>query len=129
MPREARRLDLAIARCSRLAQQQQIRRAGRAEIQKAYEQWRENFIKRPLAELKKESQALQRPLQQPERQRLEQSRQRLSAPDVPNAVALFQRGYQALLAQPSGDSKTTEILKPWLPRQEDLVDPRRRPTP
>jgi hypothetical protein len=122
MPREARRLDLAIARCSRLAQQQQIRRAGRAEVQKAYEQWRQDFIKRPLAELRKESQALQCPAQQPPRQRLEQARQRLHPPDVANAVALFRRGYEAIAVLPGKDSKTADVLKPWIGKEEQLVD-------
>ncbi len=39
MPWDPHQLDLAITRCGQLARQQQIHRAGRAEIQKAYDLW------------------------------------------------------------------------------------------
>ena len=122
LPREARRLDLAIARCYRLAQQQQIRRAGRAEIQRAYEQWREDFIKRPLAQLRKESQALARPGQQPDRARLEKARHQVRPPDAETAVALFRRGYDALVALGEKEDKTLKTLQPWLGKETQLVE-------
>ncbi len=122
MPREARRLDQAIVRCARLAQQQHIRKAGRAETQKAYEQWRENFVKKPLADLKKESQSLQHPAQQPELQRLEQARQRIRTPEVATAADHLRRGYAALLTLSPKDAKSTDCLKPWVGKEEQLVD-------
>lgn len=47
MPRNARRLEKAVERCSRLAYAQEIRRAERQEIRRAYLDWRKSFIDRP----------------------------------------------------------------------------------
>ncbi len=121
MPREVRRLEQAITRCSRLAQLQQIRKAGREEIQKAYEQWRRDFIQRPLAELKKESQSLALPAQASERQRLENERQHIPTPEISRATALFRQGYEAFTAMADKEDNTHQVLKNWIGKEEDLV--------
>ncbi len=121
MPREVRRLEQAITRCSRLAQLQQMRRAGREEIQKAYEQWRRDFVQRPLAELKKESQALALPAQAAERPRLENARQHIPAPDIAKATAFFRQGYEAFTAMADKADNTHQFLKNWIGREEALV--------
>jgi hypothetical protein len=121
MPREVRRLEQAITRCSRLAQLQQMRRAGREEIQRAYEQWRRDFVQRPLAELKKESQALALPAQAAERPRLEDARQHIPAPDIAKATALFRQGYEAFTAMADKADNTHQVLKNWIGTEEDLV--------
>jgi hypothetical protein len=121
MPRGVRRLEQAITRCSRLAQLQQIRRAGREETQKAYEQWRRDFIQRPLAELKKESQALALPAQATERQRLENARQQIATPEISKATALFRQGYEAFTAVADKADNTHQVLKNWIGKEEDLV--------
>jgi hypothetical protein len=47
MPRDARRLEKAVERCSRLAYAQEIRRIEREEIRRAYLDWRKSFLDRP----------------------------------------------------------------------------------
>jgi hypothetical protein len=47
MPRNARRLEKAVERCSRLAYSQEIRRIQREEIRRAYLDWRKAFLDRP----------------------------------------------------------------------------------
>ncbi len=47
MPRDARRLEKAVERCSRLAYSQEIRRIEREEIRRAYLDWRRSFLERP----------------------------------------------------------------------------------
>jgi hypothetical protein len=49
MPRDARRLEKAVERCSRLAYAQEIRRIEREEIRRAYLDWRKSFLERPAA--------------------------------------------------------------------------------
>jgi hypothetical protein len=121
MPREVHRLEQAMTRCSRLAQLQQIRRAGREEIQRAYEQWRRDFVQRPLAQLKKESQKLALPAQAAERKRLEGVRQKITTPDIAKATALFRQGYEAFTALSDKGDSTHQVLKKWIGKEEDLV--------
>ena len=120
MPREARRLDQAIIRCTRLAYQQELRRAGREAIQKAYERWRQEFIQKPIAQLKQESTALARPAQQAERSRLETAQARIPVPDINAATAVFLRGYQSLASLP-GETKTIASVSAWLGKEGELV--------
>jgi hypothetical protein len=121
MPREARRLDQAITRCARLAQQQQMRKAGRDEIQRAYEQWRRDFIQKPLAQLKRDSQALQHPAQQADRPKLDKARQNIRLPDSAASADVFRRGYAALAASGTKEIKTTDSLRSWIGKEEQLV--------
>jgi hypothetical protein len=119
MPKEARRLDLAIVRCARLAQLQQLRKAEREQIKKAYDRWHADFIKRPLADLKKESQELARPAQQAARPTLEKAKAALQLADTSAAVSVFRRGYTALA---DGNSKDDlAALRPWVGKEEHLV--------
>jgi hypothetical protein len=121
MPRQARRLDQAVTRCTRLAYQQQIRRAGRAEIQKAYDQWRSDFIQKPLAALKRQGQELRSPKQEQGRERLDKLRDQVQAPDLPTALATLLRGYKACLELPE-KAALGETLRPWLGKEDQLVD-------
>jgi len=119
MPKEARRLDLAIVRCARLAQVQQLRKAEREQIRKAYDRWYADFIKKPLADLKKENKDLARPPQQAARPTLEKAKAALRPEDASAAVAVFRRGYAALA---DGNSKADlAILQPWLGKEDQLV--------
>ena len=120
MPREARRLDQAVTRCARLAYQQQLRRAGREAIQKAYDQWRQEYIQNPIDRLKQESSALARPAQQAEHSRLDTARARIPLPDNNAATAVFLRGYQALASIP-GETKTIASVSAWLGKEDELV--------
>jgi hypothetical protein len=120
MPRQARRLDQAVTRCTRLAYQQQIRRAGRAAIQKAYEQWRQEHIEKPIGHLKQQSSALARPAQEAERSRIATAQARIPLPDSKGAAAIFLRGYQALAGQPT-EAKTIASLSAWLGKEDELV--------
>jgi hypothetical protein len=121
MPREARRLDKAVTRCARLAKQQQVWKAGRAEVQRAYEQWRKEFIQKPRAELAKQREALALPAQQAERPKVERARERIRLPDPASPAAAFRLGYQALAANPGKESGAVDLLRPWVGREEQLV--------
>ena len=46
---QARRLEKAVERCSRLAYSQEARRITREEVGRAYADWRKAFIERPIA--------------------------------------------------------------------------------
>jgi hypothetical protein len=119
MPKEARRLDLAIVRCARLAHVQQLRKAEREQIKKAYDRWYADFIKKPLADLKKESENLARPPQQAARPTLEKAKAALRPEDASAAIAVFRRGYAAIA---DGNSKADlAILQPWLGKEDQLV--------
>jgi hypothetical protein len=121
MPREARRLDQAITRCARLANQQQIWRAGHAATQNAYEQWHKNHIEQPIAQLKNASRALERPVQQAELGRLDQAQSRIRLPDEQAAAELFRRGYQALVTRPDCEPKTLARVSTWVGKEDELV--------
>ncbi len=47
LPHNARRLEKAVERCSRLAYSQEIRRIEREEVRRAYLDWRRSFVERP----------------------------------------------------------------------------------
>ena len=119
MPKEARRLDLAIVRCARLAHLQQLRKSEREQIKKAYDRWHADFIKKPLADLKKEAKELARPPQQAARPTLEKAKAALRLEDRSEAVAVFRRGYAALADENSKDDLAT--LQPWLGKEDQLV--------
>ena len=119
MPKEARRLDLAIVRCARLAHLQQLRKAEREHIKKAYDRWHADFIKKPLADLKKESKDLARPPQQAACPALEKAKAALQQADAVTAVAVFRRGYAAVA---DGNSKEDlAALQPWFGKEEQLI--------
>jgi hypothetical protein len=121
MPTEARRLDQAIVRCARLAQQQHLRKAGRAEVQRAYEQWRQEYIKKPLAELRKDSQALARPEQQTELSKIDRAQARIQNPDLQAATAAFRRGHEALAALHGAEARTIAAVTTWVGKEDALV--------
>ena len=122
MPQDARRLEQAMLRCSRLAQLQRVRQAGRAAVQQAYEAWRADFIKKPLADLKQQREELRRPEQQAGRERLEQGRVKIRAPEVVSAAVLLRRGRDACSILGQKEAKTTEVLRVWRGREEELVE-------
>jgi hypothetical protein len=95
MPREVRRLEMAIYRCARLAQRQAIYREEKQAITTAYQNWREQFIKKPLDELKRQSGALSLPTQEEGRGRLAEVIQQINPTDaeITNAVALLSDNY------------------------------------
>lgn len=121
MPTEARRLDQETVRCARLAQQQHIWQAGRTEVQKAYERWRQEYIQRPLADLRKESQALERPEQQMERGKLERAQAKIQDSDLQAATAAFRRGHEALATLPGVETKTIAAVSAWVGKKDELV--------
>jgi hypothetical protein len=119
MPKQARRLDLAIVRCARLAHLQQLRKSEREQIKKAYDRWHADFIKKPLADLKKESKDLARPPQQAALPALEKAKAALRVADASAAVAVFRRGHAAVA---DGNSKDDlAALRPWLGKEEQLL--------
>ena len=119
MPKEARRLDLAIVRCARLAQVQQLRKSEREQIKKAYDRWHADFIRKPLADIKKESKDLTRPPQQAAHPALEKAKAALRLEDKSAAVAVFRRGYAALADENSKDDLAA--LRPWIGKEEQLI--------
>jgi hypothetical protein len=63
MPRQARRLSKACERCIRLAQQQESRQAGRDAVRQAYLEWRRDYVDKPLAELHRKADEVERQAQ------------------------------------------------------------------
>jgi hypothetical protein len=98
---------------------QQLRKAEREHIKKAYDRWHADFIKKPLADLKKESKDLAQPQEQATRPTLERAKAALQLADASAAVAVFRRGHAALA---DGNSKADlSILQPWLGKEDQLV--------
>ena len=120
MPREAHLIQVAITRCVRLAHRAKLRRAARAEIRKAYDRWRQEFIQKPIAQLKKESSELKRPAQQAQRERLDAAQARIRLPDRNVATAVYRRGYQALAGLAS-EAKTLATVSAWVGKEDELV--------
>ncbi len=120
MPREAHLIQVAITRCARFAHRARLRRAARAEIRKAYDRWRQEFIKKPIAQLKQESRELKRPAQQAQRERLDAAQARIRLPDRNAATAVYRRGYQAL-ASLASEAKTLAIVSAWVGKDDELV--------
>jgi hypothetical protein len=118
LPREARRLEQAVQRCSRLAYSQEIRRITREEITRAYVDWKKTFIERPTAELERLAERLERPEQADGRARVDDARTRVQLGDVAVARGMYERGYAALTAL--GRPEAT-ALRAWAGREEDLV--------
>jgi hypothetical protein len=119
MPKEARRLDLAVVRCARLAHLQQLRKAEREHIKRAYDRWHADFIKKPLADLNRESKDLARPPQQAARPLLEKAKAAIRLEDRSAAVEVFRRGYAALSYENSKEDLAT--LQPWVGKEEQLI--------
>ena len=135
MPRDARRLDQALSRCSKLARRQEMRREGREVIKRAYDQWRENNV-RPIQDLKKAALGNQ-PIQEKPGQvpgtvvpppasaelRVPRDVQRpeLKPEEVENAVSLYRRGLAACLVLQPKEQKITQALLPWKGKEEQLI--------
>jgi hypothetical protein len=118
LPREARRLEEAVRRCSRLAYSQEIRRITREEITRAYVDWKKAFVERPTAELERMAARLERPEQAEGRARVDSARDRLQLGDIAAARMMYERGYAALQALGRPEAAA---LRPWAGREEDLV--------
>jgi hypothetical protein len=118
LPREARRIEKAIERCTRLAHQQEIRRVTRDEVRRAYQEWKRDFVAKPIAELKRQAADLERPTQLKDRPRVEAAQKKLRIDDLGRATAAYRRGYEALARlQPENAAK----LRPWVGKEEQLV--------
>jgi len=120
MPREARLIQVAITRCVRLAHRAKLRRAARAEIRKAYDRWHQEFIQKPIAQLKQERSELKHPVQQAQRGRLDAAQARIQLPDRNAATAVYRRGHQAL-ARLASEAKTLSTVSPWVGKEDELV--------
>ena len=114
MPREARRLEKAVERCSRLAFSQEARRITREEVGRAYADWRKAFIERPTAEIQVRAAtgpAAGSPGIDPK-----------SGPTPPDGLsgarAMYEKGYAALQALGRPD---VALLRKWVGRKEDLL--------
>ena len=114
MPREARRLEKAVERCSRLAFSQEARRITREEVGRAYADWRKAFIERPTAEIQVRAAtgpAAGSPGIDPK-----------SGPTPPDGLsaarAMYEKGYAALQALGRPD---VALLRKWVGREEGLL--------
>ena len=114
MPREARRLEKAVERCSRLAYSQEARRITREEIGRAYTDWRKAFIERPLAEI--QARAATPPAAGPAG--VDPETRPISAERLSAARAMYEKGYAAL--QTLGRPEVT-LLRRWSGREADLL--------
>jgi len=86
---------------------------GRARPdQESVRGWHTDFIKRPLADLKKEASNLAQP-------KLEKAKNAIQSPDVSSAAEIFRRGYAALVGEKSASD--IALVTPWLGKEESLV--------
>jgi hypothetical protein len=118
LPRQARRLEKAVERSARLAYSQDLRQVRREEIQRAYVDWRKQFIDGPNADLKRAARDLERPEQQAGRADVEASRNKIELRDVDTARQMYQRGFEVLrtLGRPDAGH-----LRSWAGREGELV--------
>jgi hypothetical protein len=118
LPREARRLEQAVQRCTRLAYSQEIRRIAREEISRAYVDWKRSFIERPRAELERAAASDARPGQAEAASRLETARARVAGGDLAAARSMYEKGYAAMAALGRPEAAA---LRAWVGREEELV--------
>jgi hypothetical protein len=114
MPREARRLEKAVERCSRLAYSQEARRITREEVGRAYADWRKAFIERPIAEI--QMRAATAPVAGSAGADLNAGR---TGPEAMSAArAMYEKGCVALQALGRSD---VALLRKWVGREDDLL--------
>ncbi|HZL21148.1 MAG TPA: hypothetical protein VFG23_25660 [Polyangia bacterium] len=118
LPRQARRLEKAVERCTRLAYSQEAQRISRDEIKRAYLDWRKQFIDGPRAELKRAAERLDLPDQAQGRERLAAAGEKLVLGDVSAARAMYEKGLDALRTL---DRPEASQLGAWQGREQELV--------
>ena len=108
-------MDLAITRCARLAYHQKL-------LQQTYQQWRQLYIEEPLAHLKQQARIPQSPEQQAHVPRLLAAQEKVAAPDISTAVAIYRRGFEAMTSLGPKETKTLDALRLWTGREAELVE-------
>ena len=112
MPRQARRLSKACERCIRLAQQQESRQAGRDAVRQAYLEWRRDYVDKPLAELHRKADEIERQAQK------KQASPPLSETDLTRALTTYRRGVEVLNQLRPNEAAH---LRSWKGADVDLV--------
>ncbi len=85
---------------------------------RAYREWREAFIARPLQELRRQSSALERPEQEDGRRRVEAAREKVALGDLEYATSLFKKGLAVLRAHRPAEAAR---LDRWTGKEQDLI--------
>lgn len=108
----------AVERCARIGSSEIIQRVRHSEMARAYREWREAFIARPMRELAREASALGRPEQQDARRRVEGAKQKVAGTDLEHATALFKKGLEVLRTHRPAEASR---LERWRGQEEQLV--------
>jgi hypothetical protein len=118
LPRDEPGAKVAVDRCARIGSSEIIQRVRHAEMARAYREWREAFISRPLQELRRQASALKRPEQKEGRRRVEAARDKVALADLAHATSLFKKGLAVLRAHRPAEAAR---LERWTGKEQDLV--------
>jgi hypothetical protein len=118
VPREARRLDLAVDRSRGSPDRSSSCVSIARRSAPTWEAWRERQITQPLANLRQAAFALELPSQRPSLPELQRTRAEITKAAVDEAASQYMRGYQVLCRESPG---VTRILGRWQGRERALI--------
>lgn len=108
----------AIERCARIGSSEIIQRVRHAEMARAYREWREAFLARPLRELQRQASALERSEQKQGGRRADAGPEKVAATDLAYATDLFKKGLAVLRASRPAEASR---LERWTGNEDNLV--------